>query len=390
MGTRACTFFNSEDETDGIGLYTRWDGFEDEIKTNIKNLDLYWENYAKFLKDSLQHLTPEHPTFQTIQKYLGKIEKSLSLPNTVDVQASKLSRLSFNHHYVHHYNDDGWDVIAMQKDSKWIFNKKKAIDSTNKKLVPKAIPDEYSLIAAVDEDYPNEISYFKVKDFTRESIIKMVSDLPFFLAKLYSLSTLESNNRKNDVYDIYDSLNRTLSFFGNKKYNQLPYDDLNKYFIDVLDNASAVIPLNFAASKVYLHLHIQNPELILPLTEAERAYYNFSKEEVSKEAKALIYVQDPGRLNLLNVIFPKDEALTDDEFNNAHDYVDSCFKEFETFYGVKRPNIEMPEQDYSSSSVFKHFFDDSGVSAFSIHYEANIILLLFIQEYSEYLKSKKE
>lgn len=317
MGTRATTIF--QNNTDGIGLYTRWDGFPDEIKKQIINSEKIWENSFIEIRNKLELLPHDHPS-QRLSSWIDSYENLKKLPDSIEKQSCLLAGQSFNHHHVTNDSTDGWDVVA-QKNEKFSFKRKKALDFNNSNLLGIDIPNEYSLIKvseSLDDEDNQQVSYFKIKNFSRINFLKMMSSMPHFWTQFLMLDQFKDLKYSKDNF--IHSWRRTLTSFMATRYDREAkcLNDTQDYFNDTIDNASSMIPFDFYDRKLYLHLFMQYPDQVLPLTFAEEKFVkSLSEVDLKKKVVVEVDVLQIMRLTAFGIKFNSENPISFKEFDDT-------------------------------------------------------------------------
>jgi hypothetical protein len=105
MGTRAITKIS--DEKHDIVLYTRWDGFEEEIKKDIHDQT---KMYQGFIDEVSKRIKGKEAFFPLLSRWVGEMQTYLETPNTAKKVATLLSAKSFHHHHLERQNGRQADV----------------------------------------------------------------------------------------------------------------------------------------------------------------------------------------------------------------------------------------------------------------------------------------
>lgn len=289
MGTRA--FFSITDNTDHIPLYTRWDGFEEEIKADILELDRIHQSNIDVLKNNF-NLSPFMT--QWFIEYQELIQEYKNNPN-VSLTAKLLSMLSFVHSSPEPIFKDK-DTLSFDNNSyDFNFNIKTNKKSKNAKInlhineiknfkILRVYHDE-NIITTKDSLDNKPYIDLKFKNIDNNELAKQIHLLPFFIRDFH-VSFLPFY-KKNDFPFI--KLLRTISNFYNDQYQLLSYkeykktnsfEDEKKMIEDKFEHARSMIPFDLYLKNFCTHLFLRFPTQVEPLTYSEAVYSNAIEPDV--------------------------------------------------------------------------------------------------------------
>lgn len=231
MGTRANT--KIKQDKDYIELYTRWDGFTEEIKESILNIPEQWQEFIDLSKKTICETdfgTTEFSVWlDDLQNYLNQHKNNPNIEST----SFFLSAKSFTHHHplvaATSDSDNDWgrnnpDLIAKISNGKFSFTCPNS--SHNKTNELKSLDDFKILRIKMMSVNDNDNSYIdlKFKDIDLDNIIKRVLLLPMFWRDFYTIykKSLAGDGFRDSSIPAVSSLARKLTYFykPTKKYQQ--------------------------------------------------------------------------------------------------------------------------------------------------------------------------
>ena len=327
MGTRATTRIQSKD--DFIELYTRWDGFPGEIKSNLKSIFDIWKFTLQQFEKSISNKKYQSPYITKWLDNMNTLIYTAKTENDIVVIAGLLSSLSFNHHhpldsyspdknyfkYYYKYNPDVIYDVELNKFNK--KNKLKEIKET------KLLLDDTHFIARIIyyEDTDNKFNIedsklnytnIYVDGMTKEEFYLTLVELPLFLLETHYLlrnTMVESN----DLFDNYGLLSKNIfdeyslkSFYSPSVKFKEHKDDKDKDKNDILDHIWRFIPFDLGTSSLAIHLFLASAGKIKYLTEGQNKLYN--KIETNEK---IYLVDDEYRTNLLVYNSPDNSVINE-------------------------------------------------------------------------------
>lgn len=289
MGTSA--FFSITNKNDHIPLYTRWDGFEEEILKQLKKLpEIHQKNIDLFSQNN--NLSPfmQH-WFDDYKKLVSTYQEKQDL----DIQAKLFSMLSFQHFYItsifNNKNELAYSIEDYDYTLSTISKKKvntPAINLSIDSLNDYKILRVYQSDDIVDENTDlNSLQYidFKYKDIDSEELIKQIHLLPFFFRE-FQCSIIPSLQENIDHQNNFVRLSYTISDFYNSNSNRIknyvPFSNQEEEISileDKLDYIVSLIPFDLYAPKFGIHLFLRFPMNVFPLTYSEAIFSNTKKPD---------------------------------------------------------------------------------------------------------------
>lgn len=293
MGTHACT--RIQKNGDFIEMYTRWDGFPEEIKNDLKNSVSNWSQLVEYLQEKNKNYCFSHVSEWLIEmkEFISQVKDNPSIEQYAALLCSK----SLTHHHVMlapnkaskemlDYWGHGYPDVIANLDEGIQFNKRKKVNLN--KIQPKAVDSQYTILRLVDVDksfdkvnFQNEqeFSYIdlKINGMTHDQITQLIFELPLFWLEMHTLARDKnpSHQKQEDIELIGTFYNYKFeSFFSpGKEYAQFPRraGEINSYE-NILDMVCATIPFDFGSNALATHLYLASAGKILPLTQAEQLW----------------------------------------------------------------------------------------------------------------------
>ncbi len=308
MGTRATTRICND--TDYIQTYTRWDGFEEDIKWDLENLISNWRSSLDYFKKKLEN---EPKGVLNMSKWVSDFENLLdeaSKNPSIDLYTLLFCIKSFNHHHPLTICDDdinlGDDVpdFIMKYDG---FGNNTFINTEdndcneilNVEIKAKDISSEYRVMRIYMADSNGELNKkaytdLKYRNISEKEIFDHFINMPLFWRDFYNVGKEKKDillsERPNDLgnNNIFRLL-RKISYFykGTDQYSAfknrepIKVDDESRLIRtqEICEDIIALIPFDMYANVFGTHLALSLPGKVMPLTKAE----SISEYEISLE-----------------------------------------------------------------------------------------------------------
>ncbi len=292
MGTHACTRIATKD--DYLELHTRWDGFPDEIKSDLKSLNQRWTvSLEKFIKGLDADVSSPKYLRDWASGFYGLVQDNIS-HQSLENTAMLLAGQDFVHHHVlpHAMTEDladYWgrgnpDVTAVLKDAdKMSFSKKSKIN-----LKEKEISAEWKVMRVYGVDDNSNINKEEFIDIkfkcSIEDLFFSLLQLPQFWRDLYNVTKEKDDDWKsvNAGGPLWKLGNALRKFYQPTQeymlYSRGKVDGVDKSrddegykkaLEDSLLEVSASIPFDFYINAFLTHLWLRCPNVVAPVTNAE-------------------------------------------------------------------------------------------------------------------------
>jgi hypothetical protein len=352
MGTHACT--RIQKDGDFIEMHTRWDGFPDEIKANLKGAVASWEALSSYTLEQIKEKGLVLPELEKWAKDVQVWMQDVKANPTAEAYAAMLCNESFNHHHVlpvhteasadtlDYWGYDNPDVVMTIKgQDDFLYTKKSKINASKVKETP--VSEEFFMVRIKDESEANvgadnlqEHTFLdiKVKDMTQDEFRQVVLSLPVFWLELHNLVRQPAFDRENEEvrnqqFAFYkeNPLVRSISdyklqhfYSASKKYDDMR-DGVLRSQEKLLDNICSSIPFDFGSNVLASHLYFLSAGKIQPMTRGEELWA--SKQSADKFLQVGV-LNDEQRTNLIVMQDSKLEMSAD----WLNTYVDSTVERF--------------------------------------------------------------
>ena len=352
MGTHACT--RIQKDGDFIEAHTRWDGFPDEIKGNLKGAVASWEALSSYTLEQIREKGLVLPELEKWAKDVKVWLEEVKANPTAEAYAAMLCNESFNHHHVlpvhtkasastlNYWGYDNPDVIMTIKGKDdFVYTKKGKVNSSKIKETP--VNDDFFMVRIKDESEANvgadnlqdhTFLDIKVKGMTKKEFNEVVLSLPVFWLELHSLVRQPAFDRENAeirnaqlAFYKKNPLVRSVSdykmqyfYSPNKKYSDMRDGKLRSHE-DLLDTVSAMIPFDFGSNVLATHLYFLSAGKIQPMTFGEELWA--SKQSADKFLQVSV-LNDEHRTNL--IVMKDDSVQVNPDWLNG--YVDNTVERF--------------------------------------------------------------
>ncbi len=294
MGTRAITQISHL--KDSISLYTRWDGFPEEIRDDAKNIIGNMDGFITMAQQrihdrQLHHMQPWLDSFRTrLDGYKNK--------KSIQDLAFYMSCFDFSHHHPDHTDNDADCYINIMNDSQTLsFRPRK------RKNTPTI--HNYQTIIELRSDESDEVQYLGFQNMDVDTFLQKIVMLPAFLRDLFEIIKTKDSEA--------DSIGHLPIFRNGYKYCQLyvghpeyntwssPRNNTNDRATRIQfsrDKAYSMIPLDLYPASFGTLMQLMCPENIRYITDGER---------VNIKADFTIHVSD--RVTTIGIPIDKDPSL---------------------------------------------------------------------------------
>ncbi len=344
MGTRA--FFSITSKNDHLALYTRWDGFEQEIIQNSKNLVDIHQSNLDFLKKNTNLSSFMQEWIEDYQTLISEYQKN----NNITLYSKLFSILSFSHIYpIPIFNDfKEVDFNYTDYDFNLSINSKKIVKKANIDLNVNSLGDYKILRIYENEKFIDKntdlktLRYIdvKYKDIDTEKLIKEIHLLPFFLRE-FQFSMLPLIQGKIDWKNNLIRLSSKISDFYNDSLGlQIRYhapfnsaEEELKILQDRLDFLHNMIPFDLHIGTLNIHLFLRFPKNVFPLTYSEAIFSNTQEPDSEIFLIGERFHHIGSKINKEIIDNESEQLINDFESTNESDsFIQLKFKSFEKDY----------------------------------------------------------
>lgn len=333
------------DNNDSINVFTRWDGFKEDIGNDLNNLSEIWSNQIYLIK-KLFNEKGDLGTYG-IKEWIVDMElliNNYSLNKTVDTACVLLSNINLNHNRPIPYAGDKEYLNYLgfkQADNIYNIKKNTFVENYKKKRDNQSIDNLKDFkICEISSEGKQKIG-FKFKDLTEEEILLDICLIPLFIRDIYTISKEFFYKKKYD-HSFFEKINiRSVPFLKYCLKLNMLYSPTSHYSIRENDKvfteeekeadlknkiyeAIAFSPLEFNDGTLINFLSLKHPGKILPLTN----------NEISLNRKSDLKIYMPNE----NSIEIDDEYLTDKFRTSLVKQFNDKEKYFVSNYGLPEAN----------------------------------------------------
>lgn len=346
MGTRA--FFSITSKNDHLPLYTRWDGFEQEIIQNSKNLVELHQNNLNFLKKNTNLSFFMQQWIKDYQNLISEYQKE----NNITLYSKLFSMLSFSHVYPQPIFNDSKQINFFHTDYDFnlSINSKKIVKKENINLNVNSLGDYkilriYESKNVVDKNTNLKLLPYidlKYKDIHTEELIKEIHLLPFFIREFqFSMLPLIKGkiDWKNNFNFIRLSSNISNFYNDNLGLQIRDYTSFNsaeeelKILQDRLDYLDSMIPFDLHIGNLNIHLFLRFPQNVFPLTYSEAIFSNTQQPDAEIFLIGERFHHIGSKINKQIIDKESEQLINDFESTNESDsFIQLNFKSFEKDY----------------------------------------------------------
>lgn len=333
------------DNNDSINVFTRWDGFKEDIGNDLNNLSEIWSNQIYLIK-KLFNEKGDLGTYG-IKEWIVDMElliNNYSLNKTVDTACVLLSNINLNHNRPIPYAGDKEYLNYLgfkQADNIYNIQKNTFVENYKKKRDNQSIDNlkDFKICEISSED--KQKIGFKFKDLTEEEILLDICLIPLFIRDIYTISKEFFYKKKYD-HSFFEKINiRSVPFLKYFLKLNMLYSPTSHYSIRENDKvfteeekeadlknkiyeAIAFSPLEFNDGTLINFLSLKHPGKILPLTNNEIS--------LNKKSDLKIYMPNENSIEI------DDEYLTDKFRTSLVKQFNDKEKYFVSNYGLPEAN----------------------------------------------------
>lgn len=328
---------------DSINVFTRWDGFREEIQNDLNNLTEIWNNQIYLIKK----LFDEKGDLGTseIKEWIVQMElfiNNYSINRSVDTACVLLSNINLNHNrpipyagdkeYLNYLGFKQADNIYNIQTNKFVENYK------NNKASVDNLKDFKT--CKIESENKQKIG-FKFKDLTEEEILLDICLMPLFIRDLYTIAKELFYKNKYEPSFFEEINKRSIPFLKYCMKLNMLYSPTSHYSIRENDKvfteeekeadlknkiyeAIAFSPLEFNDGTLINFLSLKHPGKILPLTNNEI--------NLNKKSDLKIFMPNENSIEIIG------EHLTDKFRTSLVKQFNDKEKYFASNYGLLEPN----------------------------------------------------